>query len=163
MNNSKDALIKGMEATLQEIASLTEKITSKESKLDTKIVELQKEKTKCLEQPKKELEELEERLMQLAQSHGFNSKTKQIEFAIGKIFAKKLPDTLEIEEPEVTIAQLEKKGLDHCVRIKKELVKAALSNLDPKILKIIGVEIKEGTDKYYYKLAGIKTSTGLEY
>ena len=161
--STKNILMKGMEETLQEIAALTEKISVKESKLDTKIVELQKEKTKCLETPVKELEELEERLMQLAQSHGFDGKTKQIEFAIGKIFAQKMPDKFEIEDTDVTIAMLEKRELQHCIKIEKSIIKATLSSLDTRVLKIVGVEIKEGKDKYYYKLAGIKTSTGLEY
>lgn len=78
---------------------------------------------------------------------------KSRDFVNGTIGYRQLPDKVEVSE--ATAQLLCDAGFEHCVKVKKEPVKAALKNFDKDQLQKFGITILPGEETFYAKASEI--------
>lgn len=78
---------------------------------------------------------------------------KSRDFVNGTIGYRQLPDKVEVSE--ATAQLLCDAGFEHCVKVKKEPVKAALKNFDKDQLRKFGITILPGEETFYAKASEI--------
>lgn len=148
--------IADLETALAEIASL-----------DNAINQIDTESAEIINKAKAEAEEKSRTLIQrradliIAMKDFSDSHRKEIfidgkksrDFVNGTIGYHKLPDTVEVTEE--TAQLLCDAGFEHCVKVKKEPVKAALKNFSSEQMQKFKINLIPGKESFYAKASEI--------
>lgn len=136
------------------------------AELETAISQIDNEATEAINRAKAEAEEkaqgLAEERDQIVEamrdfsdrnrSEIFDGDKKSRDFVNGTIGYRKSADRIEVSEE--TAQLLCDAGLSHCVKVKKEPVKAALKNFDKDQLQKFKVSVIPGSELFYAKATG---------
>ena len=146
--------LKDVEETIKVIAQLDAEISAIDNEA-TKTINAAKEKAA---QASVELTAQREKLLENLKNYSDDHRSeiyeegkKSREFINGTIGYRQAPDKVEVAEDTADL--LIKAGFEHCVKIKKEPVKAALKNFDAAQQKKLHISVIPGSESFYCKAA----------
>ena len=98
----------------------------------------------------KERAQLLEAVQEYSDNHRdelFQDGKKSVELTNGTIGYRQTPDKVEVSKD--TADRLAAAGLDHCVKVSREPVKAALKNMDAEMLERFHAKVVPGKETFY--------------
>lgn len=160
---SDNAIVDQIEEVLKKIAIIKPRLEKTAKDYDAKIYKLQEKKVKAMKDDIAILFLVENQLNDLAKGYDFPDDKKTLFFEQGEVSTKAQPDALEIDDVKKTEKLVVKKKLTKCYKEEVKLVRTAIRVLKATQLKSIGAKLVPVDEKIYYKLAGVRTSTGLYF